>query len=236
MVYGKSERSRWATDAIWYRAPRDFITESNATHFFPSAEQPLVVQLNTIMRFALYFAIILAIVKRDANAPFAVLVLTGVATYLIHETRQRKEGLTQDAMQRLKVEERYRGRKRLPGQPVGPLLKPVVCVPPTRHNPFMNVTPVDRADFPNRPPACDVGHKDVKKRMERHYDHNLYKDVSDVFGRNASSRNFYTMPSTQIPNDQSGFAEWCYKPPPSCKEGFGSQCFKNIMPNYVTGE
>ena len=39
------------------------------------------------------------------------------------------------------------------------------------------------------------------------------------FGRNISSRQFYTNPSTTIPNDQESFAKWCYGDMPSCKDG-----------------
>ena len=31
-------------------------------------------------------------------------------------------------------------------------------------------------------------------------------------------RNFYTMPNTQIPNNQKKFAEFCYGNMPSCKD------------------
>lgn len=226
-----SSSSIQPTASIWYRAPHEFITESNATQFFPTQDQPLVTQLNATMRLAVYFAIILAIIKRDVNSSVIVLVIVGAITYMVYETRTNKEALTQETMNRLKVEERYRGKKRKPGDHVGPNLKPKVCVPPTRHNPFMNVTPVDHADFPNRPPACSVTHKDVKKRMEENFEHDLFRDVGDVFGRKTSSRQFYTMPNTQVPNDQTAFAEWCYKTPPTCKEGNGNQCFRNVMPN-----
>ncbi len=41
-------------------------------------------------------------------------------------------------------------------------------------------------------------------------------------------RNFYSMPSTTVPNDQTGFANWCYKLPKTCKEGNGVQCYNNL--------
>ena len=221
-----------STDAIWYRSPRDFLTEDNAVQFFPTPDQPLATRLNATMRLAVYFSVVLAIVKRDLNVPVVVLLLVGALTYVVYEKHGQMEKQAQKKMKKLNVEERYRGKKRKVGDRVGKHLKPEVCVPPTRHNPFMNVTPVDVSDFPNRPPACKVTHKDVKKRMEHHFDHDLYRDVGDVFGRKTSSRQFYTVPNTQVPNDQQGFAEWCYKTPPTCKEGNGSQCFRNVMPRF----
>ena len=40
------------------------------------------------------------------------------------------------------------------------------------------------------------------------------------------SRNFYSMPNTQIPNNQGEFAKFCYGDMKSCKEGDG--CMKNM--------
>jgi hypothetical protein len=38
--------------------------------------------------------------------------------------------------------------------------------------------------------------------------------------------NFNTNPNTQIPNDQAGFADFCYGNMPSCKEGNEFACMK----------
>ena len=43
-------------------------------------------------------------------------------------------------------------------------------------------------------------------------------DVNDVFGKMNSQRQFYTMPSTTIPNAQDDFAKWLYLNPKTCKE------------------
>ena len=44
-------------------------------------------------------------------------------------------------------------------------------------------------------------------------------------------RNFYTMPNSRIPNDQKGFAEFCYGTMVSCKEGNEFACEKNMYRN-----
>ena len=53
-------------------------------------------------------------------------------------------------------------------------------------------------------------------------------DVNDVFAKHNSQRQFYTMPVTDICNDQTNFAKWLYLTPPSCKEGNGLQCSANL--------
>lgn len=194
---------------IWYRDPQRFLADTSVSHFFPSRDEPLVDQLNATMRFAVYLSLILFVIKRDPNMLF-IGVAVGAVTYVVHESRRSDDVGSFERMKSLDLGQEPDGK---------------VCVKPTRDNPFMNVNVNQIRDFPNRPPACDPMRKKVKAQMEKEFDHDLYRDVDDVFGRNSSSRQFYTMPSTTIPNDSVGFAEWLYKPRGrTCKEGNGLQC------------
>ena len=56
----------------------------------------------------------------------------------------------------------------------------------------------------------------------------LIRDVNDLFGKNNSQRQFYTVPGNSIPNDQDTFAKWLYATPKTCKEGNGLQCAANM--------
>ena len=53
-------------------------------------------------------------------------------------------------------------------------------------------------------------------------------DVNDIFGKNNSQRQFYTVPGNQVPNDQGSFAQWCYGQPKTCKEGNKLACLSNL--------
>jgi hypothetical protein len=94
------------------------------------------------------------------------------------------------------------------------------CTKPTIDNPFMNVTMKDylNIDEKGRPEACDTSDPIVKQSMDEFFNNNLFKDVNDVFGKMNSQRQFYTMPSTTIPNAQDEFARWLYLNPKTCKE------------------
>jgi hypothetical protein len=86
----------------------------------------------------------------------------------------------------------------------------------------MNVTMKDMLNIdpkkPSRPKACDTTNPEVKQKMDEMFNHNLFKDVNDVFGKMNSQRQFYTMPNTTIPNAQDDFAKWLYLNPKTCKE------------------
>ena len=98
------------------------------------------------------------------------------------------------------------------------------CSKPSPNNPFMNVLPTDSR---KRTQACRPYNKSINQDINKHFDSKLYKDVSDIFNNRNSQRQFYTMPSTTIPNDQETFSKWLYLTPPTCKEGNGDQCVAN---------
>jgi hypothetical protein len=101
----------------------------------------------------------------------------------------------------------------------------VNCVEPTIDNPFMNMTMKDYLNFDKngniveRNKACDPNESDIKKKVDQNFNNNLYRDVSDVFGKYNSQRQYFTMPWTQtIPDVDGEFKNWLYKNPKTCKE------------------
>lgn len=86
---------------------------------------------------------------------------------------------------------------------------------PTLDNPFMNVLMSDymkdeKKHF-NDLGACDVETRSTKDKIQVNFNDNLFRDTGDVFSKNASDRQYYTTPNTQIPNNQTEFARWLYK-------------------------
>lgn len=72
----------------------------------------------------------------------------------------------------------------------------------------------------NLPVACNVNDSEINENIKVNFNPNLFNNVSDVWERENSTRQFYTMPNTSIPNNQTEFALWLYSLPPSanCKE------------------
>jgi hypothetical protein len=93
------------------------------------------------------------------------------------------------------------------------------CRKPTPDNPLMNpaVTEYGNGD---PPVACNSDDDDIKESIKVNFNHNLFRDVDELWERENSQRQFYTMPNTAIPNNQTEFAKWLYKLPNStiCKE------------------
>ena len=96
---------------------------------------------------------------------------------------------------------------------------------PTERNPFMNVLLDEIKYNPTRPAAVNADNKDVKVTLDDFFRVEFTSDPTDVFGRSQSQRQFITMPSTTIPNDQETYQNWLYKiPGKTCKEGGREAC------------
>jgi len=96
---------------------------------------------------------------------------------------------------------------------------------PNSKNPFMNVL-IDEIKYnPTRPKADSVLDPSVKIHLDDFFRTEFYSDPTDVFGRSQSQREFITMPSTTIPNDQESYQNWLYRiPGKTCKEGGREAC------------
>ena len=98
------------------------------------------------------------------------------------------------------------------------------CKKPTVDNPFMNFTLGDHISDPNRPSACPLDK--IRDEEIQNFRKSVFLDPSDLFGKIVSDRNFYTMPSSTIVNDQEGFLKFAYGDFGKCKSE-GKDCLKH---------
>ena len=91
---------------------------------------------------------------------------------------------------------------------------------PNAKNPFMNVL-VDEIKYnPTKAPAASVLDPSVQVTLDDFFRTQFVNDPTDVFGKTQSQRQFYTTPSTTVPNDQDSYQNWLYRiPGKTCKEG-----------------
>ena len=108
-------------------------------------------------------------------------------------------------------------------------VKPLFTTP-TQQNPIMNVQLPEIQDNPTRKQAAPLYNRAVEREadaaVKSNLDPRIFMDVGDEVNFNSFMRNFYTNPSTTIPNDQGSFMQFLYGNMPSCKEGDGLQCEK----------
>ena len=97
------------------------------------------------------------------------------------------------------------------------------CRRPTNNNPFMNPLIIDynnnKYNEVNDVGSCINNNNDeVNKEINDKFNKDLYRDIDDLFDKKNSQRQFYTVPNTMVPNDQTGFAKWCFGQQKTCKE------------------
>ncbi len=185
-------------EAIWYRDLAGFIsTKEQLYSLIPLPESSLASQLNAVLRFSIYYGIIVFIFQLSTKALLIPLIVAGI-TYAIYETDDATHTNERESL-------------RVQGFAMDPETKRV-CMEPSVDNPFMNVLATDYAKHPNRPGACDVTKPATAKRVNELYEEKFpnAKYSRDIYGRNTGLRQFYSNPSTTIPNDQGTFAKWLY--------------------------
>lgn len=104
-----------------------------------------------------------------------------------------------------------------------------LCVIPTIENPFMNPSIIDYTNNNNNIKSCPIDKDIINNNINNYFQQNVYKDVNDIYEREFSARQFYTMPSTTIPNDRKSYEDWLYYRGKTCKENNGLQCYNNIL-------
>ena len=95
----------------------------------------------------------------------------------------------------------------------------------TVNNPFLNPDPFSSRKIKSHD---NILAPTTQKTIETNFNKHLFKNASDIFNHGNGFRQFYSVPGNTFPNNRDTFMKWCYKRPPSCKEGNGQQCYKNV--------
>lgn len=178
--------------------------------FFPSKNMSTNEQLNALTRFSVYLFFIFILFADDIEWSLIPVLILVIGVFLSRVD---------------KFESFYNIDKKKVND------KNKVCIKPSKNNPFMNVTLSDYLDDPDRPEACDVTRDDIQNEITDNFRNNLYKNTDDIFNNKSSERQFYTMPSTTIPNKQKEFAEWLYGENDNCKTN-SNKCLKYSNVKY----
>lgn len=136
-------------------------------------------------------------------------------------------------------------------RPQPPQAYPQPFTLPTPDNPLMNVLPPNDGVYGNRPPAAPAFNRQIEQRIndvvvqdvagngmldgviakDRDVTRSkLYMDLGGEIDLADSMRVFGATPATTMPNDQTGFAEFCYGAVGSCARGGELFCAPEPVP------
>jgi len=172
----------------------------NLLDFFPDSSQSIEENLNSITRLSFYISISLALYKSD-YIYMTIFIAVLMITLIIYKTSETdKEGFN--------------------------VVDSRTVNAPSVKNPFMNPTMGDYLNVDEngtiipKQPALNSMNPNVAKDIETNFyaGTNAVRDVNDLFDKNGSEREFYTIPGSSIPHDREEFQSWVYKSATTCKQ------------------
>ena len=194
------------TDQFWINDYRILFYKERLTDFFPIIEMTLIEKLNAIFRMSIYLSILLYLFTGNYLYLYIMIIVALFTCFIYYNQKDNLElyfNSDKNSSDNLIEKSILETEKN--------------DIKPTVENPFMNINLItDNKEKENAPPSWN--NDTIQKDIEDKFTHNLYRDVGDLYGKNNSQREFYTMPSTTIPNNQTSFAKWCYSVGPTCKE------------------
>lgn len=215
-------------DNFWLNNPNTLI--QNINQLWPSKSYNDIEKLNAISRVVILLSVLLwAVYKYNSSylisgAVTLVFIVLYYSFFLLNETKV----------------EPYEGFKDKKNN------KKVTFQKVNDKNPMGNVLVTDYKDNVNKkeaPPAYEPTviekiNKETKNLIKsvnptnNEIDKRLFKDLGDNYMFEDSMHTFYSNPNTKIPNDQEGFANFCYGDMVSAKEGNDFAAIRN-NPRYT---
>lgn len=198
--------------------PKDVFKTSDLLTFWPTATQTGDQRVSAATRFILYAVCVVYLVNRDSR----IFALGGIALailYYMWTTNMIKDGKLRSTI----------GDARQ-----STIFRPDVTMP-TLDNSMGNVLLSDYVDNPDRPAAA--WYPSMRTQVQQ-----TWSQIHPFERQRDAERNFYPMPSTTIPNDQTGFAQAAYGKPFSakCHDQGGAACdpdrFYSAFPERVQME
>lgn len=202
----KDEDVKSENDPFWIKDYKILFSKERLTDFFPTIQMTLIEKLNAIFRLSIYLSILLYLFTSNYLYLY-IMIIVGLFTCFIFYNQKDNIELYFNSLENSNnnsIEKNIYEDK-------------MNTIKPSVENPFMNINLI--TDSKNKEaPLSSWNNDKIQKEIEDKFNYNLYRDVGDLYGKNNSQREFYTMPSTTIPNNQTSFAKWCYGVGPTCKE------------------
>jgi hypothetical protein len=195
--------------------PKEIFKTSDILKFWPTATQSADERVSATTRFVLYAMCIVYIINRDPR----IFALGGIALailYYMWTSNMVKDGKLRSTIGDARLSSVFRSNVTLPSV----------------ENSMGNVLMTDYVDNPDRPAAA--WYPSVRTQVQQ-----AWSQIHPFERQRDAERNFYTMPASTIPNDQTGFAQAAYGKPfaPKCHDQGGAACdpdrFYSAFPERV---
>jgi hypothetical protein len=227
---------------FWINQPSVLLDKNDMTDLWPMPLMSVEQKLNAITRLVLLLTILGFLITNNINIIFTGFIT--LAIFVMLYKTQYNLNISSSSSSSSDAADAESGDKKegFVNSQMYNALKPHLTTP-TIQNPMMNVLLPEISYNPTRDEAAPSYNSEVEKEINHSTEGNvvlnfeprnlteaeklrkkLFADLGDKYEFDDSMRMFYTTPNTMIPNDQKGFAEFCFGDMISCKQGNEMAC------------
>jgi hypothetical protein len=174
---------------------------------YPNVNMTIDEKINAIIRLILFTGIIATLIFNDSRYILFIFIIMLISiliyNYQIDKNKRIEKYLNDNDLDIINNEK---------------------CIKPTQENPFMNPSLIGN----NKYKSCSIENEKIKDDIDYYFNNNVFRETDDIYDKSLLDRQFYTVPSTTIPNNREVFTSWLYDRGPSCKENNGEQCYNNL--------
>jgi hypothetical protein len=178
---------------------------------YPNINMTIEEKINAIIRLILFIGIIATLIFNDSRYILFILIIMLISILIYNYQTEKNKKI-----------EKYLNDNDLD------IINNEKCVKPTEENPFMNPSLIGNNNKYN---SCSIENEHIKDNIDYFFNKNVFRETDDIYEKSLLDRQFYTVPSTSIPNNREKLASWLYDRGPSCKENNGEQCYDNLYNN-----
>lgn len=210
---------------FWLNEPTVLFNKNNIYEIWPNNNMSKERKLNAISRFVILASILGYLLTLNMRILFVCIVTLAVIATLYKvqiNTEKNKPSKSEGFMNKLKIKEKVTNEEfTLPSKenPMMNVLLPEISYNPNRSEGALsyNANIEEQINSSTKNFVKDT-FKDETEEEKESIKKRLFADLGDNYRFDDSMRIFYTTPNTQIPNDQAGFAQFCFGDMISAKE------------------
>ena len=217
---------------FWLNEPTILFNKKHITEIWPNPDMSNIEKLNAISRFVIIASLLGYLITLNIGIIFVCIVTLGVIAILYHvqSNKIKTDEKAKESPEKIKenftnailydeVKDEYTNPK--DNNPLMNVLLPEISYNPTRNEaaPAYNAEVEKKINKSTKDYVVDNTFSDESAKQKEYIRRKLFSDLGDSYTFDYSMRNFYTNPNTTIPNDQEGFANFCFGDMISAKEG-----------------
>ena len=217
---------------FWLNEPTILFNKKYITDIWPNSTMTNMEKLNAISRFVILASLLGYLITLNIGLIFVCIITLAVIAILYHvqSNKSKDDEKKKDSSPKVKenftnsmlyneVKDDYTNPKQ--NNPMMNVLVPEVIYNPTRNEaaPAFNAEVERKINNNTKDYVVETTFADESTKQKEYIKRKLFSDLGDSYMFDHSMRNFYTNPSTTIPNDQAGFANFCFGDMISAKEG-----------------